>query len=468
MTLNAWILSYDWYCEGNPISSQWIFSSDGTWSGESETGSWYLCGNDFVMSFVGFPTLYSGTYSNGIITGTKDDMSGGTGCFTLYSLYGCTDVDACNYSTVAIFDDGTCQLPNQAYYADVDGDGFGAGMSTIACTAPIGYVADNTDCDDNNSAVNPTATEICNAIDDDCDTQIDEGVQNIYYSDVDGDGYGADAAISECTQPVGYVLDNTDCDDNNSAVNPTATEICNAIDDNCSGAADEGLTFTNYYTDVDGDGFGADVAVSECTQPVGYVLDNTDCDDNNSAVNPTATEICNAIDDNCSGAADEGLTFTNYYTDVDGDGFGADVAVSECTQPVGYVLDNTDCDDNNAAVNSGASELLNGVDDNCDGQIDEGVNIDAYTYGYANTGLSLYPNPTRGTDVNINLSGVSSENVQIRVVDAMGRQVWSNRYTVNGLLNINITFEQPLANGLYFVEAIFNGEVQTQRLMVQK
>jgi hypothetical protein len=329
-------------------------------------------------------------------------MSGGTGCFTLYSLYGCTDVDACNYSTVAIFDDGTCQLPNQAYYADVDGDGFGAGMSTIACTAPIGYVADNTDCDDNNSAVNPTATEICNAIDDDCDTQIDEGVQNIYYSDVDGDGYGADAAISECTQPVGYVLDNTDCDDNNSAVNPTATEICNAIDDNCSGAADEGLTFTNYYTDVDGDGFGADVAVSECTQPVGYVLDNTDCDDNN------------------------------------------------------------------AAVNSGASELLNGVDDNCDGQIDEGVNIDAYTYGYANTGLSLYPNPTRGTDVNINLSGVSSENVQIRVVDAMGRQVWSNRYTVNGLLNINITFEQPLANGLYFVEAIFNGEVQTQRLMVQK
>jgi hypothetical protein len=50
----------------------------------------------------------------------------------------------------------------------------------------------------------------------------------------------------------------------------------------------------------------------------------------------------------------------------------------------------------------------------------------------------------------------------------MGKQVWNNRYSVNGLLNTNITFEQPLANGLYFVEAIFNGEVQTQRLMVQK
>ena len=82
--------------------------------------------------------------------------------------------------------------------------------------------------------------------------------------------------------------------------------------------------------------------------------------------------------------------------------------------------------------------------------------------------MSLYPNPTHGTDVNINLSGVTSENVQIRVVDAMGRQVWSNRYSVDGILNTNITFERPLANGLYFVEAIFNGEVQTQRLMVQK
>jgi hypothetical protein len=82
--------------------------------------------------------------------------------------------------------------------------------------------------------------------------------------------------------------------------------------------------------------------------------------------------------------------------------------------------------------------------------------------------MSLYPNPTNGTDVNMNLSGITSDNVQIRVVDAMGRQVWSNRYTVNGVLNTNITFERPLASGLYFVEAIYNGELQTQRLMVQK
>jgi hypothetical protein len=82
--------------------------------------------------------------------------------------------------------------------------------------------------------------------------------------------------------------------------------------------------------------------------------------------------------------------------------------------------------------------------------------------------MSLYPNPTHGTDVNIHLSGVTSDNVQIRIADAMGRQVWSNRYSVDGILNTNITFERPLANGLYFVEAIYNGELQTQRMMVQK
>jgi len=89
--------------------------------------------------------------------------------------------------------------------------------------------------------------------------------------------------------------------------------------------------------------------------------------------------------------------------------------------------------------------------------------------GIANgVNLGLYPNPTHGENVNINLSGVTSDNVQIRIVDAMGRQVYSNRFAVDGILNTNLTFQHPLANGLYMVEAIFNGEVHTQRMMVQK
>ena len=693
------------------------------------------------------------------------------------------------------------------WYADADADGYGNVSATLSyCTQPYGYVANSTDCNDALAAVNPVATEACNSIDDDCDTQIDEGIPTIaYYNDADGDSYGAGAAINACAQPVGYVLNNTDCNDANSAINPT----------------------TAWYLDADGDGYGTGTATIACAAPMGMVANNTDCNDLSSAVNPGATEACNLTDDDCDGSVDEGLPIINYYSDLDSDTYGGALVTSTCSVLTGsFVVIGGDCNDANSAIYPGAVEIcLNSTDDDCDGVVNDGclsnqlagespatsqyvwtnfyptcvtqshtlagftpslssqsicltgedkwhyftatseavsiavgstandilvelqsntgalletenavaglggevlnfsgltagqvykigvrnynsaLGIGSYTIcvkmlkrGGCDTGnsatwsstlnlckifkatwagsgvqyrftfvgtsgialgntyvktqssdyltlstvsptiplgctysvgvttiynltnaaggvelievpalapcsitmeqaaatalrandrcsvgpkfrgaivaslpwvcgvtnwkwefteldaggntvgipivyfrgaasnyvnlslvvalqygktyavrtapvfsygtgaygpiqnmcivgsagmvleqgsevngnatremlvanevnMSLYPNPTRGTDVNINLSGVTSENVQIRVVDAMGRQVWSNRYTVNGVLNTNITFGQPLANGLYFVEALFNGEVQTQRLMVQK
>ena len=131
---------------------------------------------------------------------------------------------------------------NNTYYRDADGDGYGDPANTTeADSAPDGYVSDNTDCDDTNADVNPGATEVCNGIDDNCDGQIDEGVMTTYYGDADGDGYGDPANTTEaCSAPDGYVTDNTDCDDNNAAVNPGATEVRNGIDDDCDGEIDEG------------------------------------------------------------------------------------------------------------------------------------------------------------------------------------------------------------------------------------
>jgi hypothetical protein len=165
-----------------------------------------------------------------------------------------------------------------------------------------------------------------------------------------------------------------DCDDNNAAVNPGASEVCNSIDDDCNGLADDGLTFTTYYADVDGDGFGAssDPGQSFCSTPsFQYAIIGGDCEDFDNSINPSATEVCNLVDDDCDGIDDEGVT-TVYYADSDGDTYGdASSTIDACSPLSGYVSDATDCNDANAAVNPAATEVCNTIDDDCDGLTDE-------------------------------------------------------------------------------------------------
>lgn len=276
-------------------------------------------------------------------------------------------------------------LTYTTYYADADGDGFGdADVSAETCDgAPEGYVADNTDCDDTNAAVNPAAEEICNGIDDNCNGEVDETGVTVFYADADGDGYGdPEVTTIACDAPEGYVLDNSDCDDTNAAVHPGALEICNEIDDNCDGGVDEGLEFTTFYKDNDGDGYGnPDLPLNTCTgAPDGFVVDNTDCEDFNAAINPGETDICNGIDDNCNGDIDEDAVYVTYFADADGDGYGnSEISTEACDgAPEGYVADNTDCNDTNAAINPGADEICNGIDDNCNGDTDEGLTYTTY------------------------------------------------------------------------------------------
>jgi len=81
---------------------------------------------------------------------------------------------------------------------------------------------------------------------------------------------------------------------------------------------------------------------------------------------------------------------------------------------------------------------------------------------------NLYPNPNNGELVNLNVSGVESDNVFVRITDAMGRIVYTNRFAVEGSLNTIVTFAEPLASGIYNVEFTVDGEIMTERMIVAK
>jgi hypothetical protein len=286
----------------------------------------------------------------------------------------------------------TLGITASTWYLDADNDGYYSNTTQSASSPGVGW---NTspgsgggDCNDNNAAIHPGATEVCNGIDDDCDGLVDESGSTTFYFDGDGDTYGNPSVTTQaCSAPAGYVANNTDCNDNNAAIYPGATEVCNGVDDDCDGQIDEGVLLI-FYSDADGDGFGnLAVTTQACSAPTGYVNNYDDCDDTRNTVYPGAIEICDGLDNDCDGDIDENGLST-FYRDADGDGFGnPSLTTQACSAPTGYVANNTDCNDANAAVYPGATEVCNGIDDDCDGQVDEGVlstfyrDLDGDTYG---------------------------------------------------------------------------------------
>ncbi len=126
------------------------------------------------------------------------------------------------------------------YYADTDGDGFGDAADRVdACWSEDGRVTDATDCVDTDATIFPGNPEICDELDNDCDTEVDEGVLLPFYRDVDGDTYGDESDVAwACVAPSGYVVPGGDCDDTTSETSPAMTEICqDGIDNDCDGTS---------------------------------------------------------------------------------------------------------------------------------------------------------------------------------------------------------------------------------------
>jgi hypothetical protein len=334
----------------------------------------------------------SGSYSNSWTTEIA-------GVATVRIVMGTYDCWSTNWSQWNQIDDVVVTV----CVTDADGDGFDA------------IAEGGTDCDDNDATIYPGADETCDGVDNNCDGTVDEASAidaGSWYADLDSDGFGDTTNTTlSCSQPTGYVADTSDCDDNDATINPSATEFCDSVDNNCDGTVDEDSASdaSTWYTDSDSDGFGDNTSTTlSCNQPTGYVADATDCDDANATTYPGADEYCDGHDDNCDGDIDEdaAVDVLTWYADTDADGEG-DPAVTDidCYQPSGYVSNNTDCDDTtivfntadtdgdgftscgsdcndtNADINVDANEIwYDGVDQNCDEASDYDQDTDGFDH----------------------------------------------------------------------------------------
>ncbi len=183
------------------------------------------------------------------------------------ALYACGDAGVCSEGLQC--DDGVCcrlggspacptlpfegRCPNGSprnYFRDQDGDGFGAGVGDFKCALPAsGWSSKEGDCDDRVSSVFPQGQEVCDGLDNNCNGEVDEGLDNRNlegFPDVDGDGYGVlegGIAGKICALPRGFAPVAGDCQPSDPKVSPSQPERCNTIDDNCNGLVDEAPVF---------------------------------------------------------------------------------------------------------------------------------------------------------------------------------------------------------------------------------
>jgi len=131
---------------------------------------------------------------------------------------------------------------------------------------------------------------------------------------------------------------------------------------------------TVWFLDQDGDGWGGGAGFqTACEQPDGYAALDGDCDDEDPSIHPDADELCDHVDQDCDEEVDEDpIDPTTWYADADADGYGdPDTTQQACERAPGWLEDRTDCDDTDATIHPSADEHCDGVDENCNGLVDD-------------------------------------------------------------------------------------------------
>ncbi|ATB44574.1 putative metal-binding motif-containing protein [Corallococcus macrosporus] len=223
---------------------------------------------------------------------------------------------------------------------DEDGDGF------VSRGGPMNR---GTDCDALRATAFPGAPELCNGLDDDCDGQKEVGVVNrFWYLDQDRDSFGRDGPGTEACDPPSelHVEVTGDCDDERADIHPNIVEACNGLDDNCGGGIDE------LFTD------GPRALGASCTEAC------------------NGTYACNSAG---TGTECVGTPPAQLFADEDSDGEG-----EKDSEPMGTLCpgaplppmmsaNTLDCDDADSATSSQGTEVCDGLDNDCDGLVDEGI-----------------------------------------------------------------------------------------------
>lgn len=265
-------------------------------------------------------------------------------------------------------------------------DGLG---NTADCTAEVEVTAPDgdsdgfnlcEDCNDADASVHPGATELCDGVDNNCDGVVDEvcctlEITNLELTHESCPG-AADGMIEISTNGTGQVFYSIDGGANFSLsgtfenLSPGFYHIVvNEHPNNCWDdamveiVAASPSALQNWYKDTDGDGYSDGMSITACSQPAGYYLagdllsTNGDCNDNAPNEYPGQT----------------------WYEDLDSDGHSSGNWLNACLRPAGcftaagLVGTSGDCNDNDENTYPGATETCNGIDDDCDGQIDEGI-----------------------------------------------------------------------------------------------